>query len=133
MNIIYPPLVEQCYDMFFKYNDEVSKTEVYQFLINNQFINNNGSPTQMAIDNQWIQEYVEDQNLSFDEFLLVYPVFQKFNRNAFKLKNGFWEITPLLKEYLKQFKHSRLFNYQEQIQVQAFLSAQLEEEDLKDE
>lgn len=101
MNIIYPPLVEQCYEKFFKNDDKVSKAEVYQFLIYNQFINNNGSATKIAIDNQWIQEYVEEPNICFEEFLVIYPVFKKSDQSLFQLINGFWEISSTQKKGIK--------------------------------
>lgn len=129
MNIIYPPLVEQCYEKFFKNDDKVSKAEVYQFLIYNQFINNNGSATKIAIDNQWIQEYVEEPNISFEEFLLIYPVFKKFDQSLFQMINGFWEISSTQKNVLNKMIDSDWFSYEEKLQIQAFLNTQMEEEE----
>ncbi|MBE9908903.1 hypothetical protein [Enterococcus casseliflavus] len=129
MNIIYPPLVEQCYEKFFKGDDKVSKAEVYQFLIYNQFININGSATKIAIDNQWIQEYVEEPNLSFEEFLVIYPVFKNFDQSLFQLINGFWEISSTQKNVLNKMIDSDWFSYEEKLQIQAFLNTQIEEEE----
>lgn len=129
MNIIYPPLVEQCYEQFFKNDDKVSKAEVYQFLIYNQFINNNGSATKIAIDNQWIQEYVEEPNISFEEFLVIYPVFKKFDQSLFQMINGFWEISSTQKNVLNKMIDSDWFSYEEKLQIQAFLNTQMEEEE----
>ncbi|MBK0038786.1 MULTISPECIES: hypothetical protein [Enterococcus] len=129
MNIIYPPLVEQCYEKFFKNDDKVSKAEVYQFLIYNQFINNNGSATKIAIDNQWIQEYVEEPNISFEEFLVIYPVFKKFDQSLFQMINGFWEISSTQKNVLNKMIDSDWFSYEEKLQIQAFLNTQMEEEE----
>ena len=51
MNIVYPPLVEQAYQMMKQLNKNVSKQDVYKKLIEINMIDQQGSPTKWALDN----------------------------------------------------------------------------------
>ncbi|MCZ3526367.1 hypothetical protein L2821_03245 [Lactobacillus gasseri] len=57
MNIVYPPLVEQAYQMMKKLNKNVSKQEIYKKLIETNMIDQQGNPTKWALDNGLVSEF----------------------------------------------------------------------------
>ena len=56
MNIVYPPLVEQAYQMMKQLNKNVSKQEIYKKLIEINMIDQQGNPTKWALDNELVSE-----------------------------------------------------------------------------
>ncbi len=56
MNIVYPPLVEQAYQMMKQLNKNVSKQEIYKKLIEINMIDQQGNPTKWALDNRLVSE-----------------------------------------------------------------------------
>ena len=56
MNIVYPPLVEQAYQMMKQLNKNVSKQEIYKKLIEINMIDQQGNPTKWALDNGLVSE-----------------------------------------------------------------------------
>lgn len=56
MNIVYPPLVEQAYQMMKQLNKNVSKQEIYKKLIEINMIDQHGNPTKWALDNGLVTE-----------------------------------------------------------------------------
>ena len=56
MNIVYPPLVEQAYQMMKQLNKNVSKQEIYKKLIEINMIGQQGNPTKWALDNGLVSE-----------------------------------------------------------------------------
>lgn len=85
MNIVYPPLVEQAYQMMKKLNKNVSKQEVYKKLIEVNMIDQQGKPTKWALDNGLISEVstpVEDETNAD-----INNVFSRMPVSAFRWKN----------------------------------------------
>lgn len=56
MNIVYPPLVEQAYQMMKQLNKNVSKQEIDKKLIEINMIDQQGNPTKWALDNGLVSE-----------------------------------------------------------------------------
>lgn len=56
MNIVYPSLVEQAYQMMKQLNKNVSKQDVYKKLIEINMIDQQGNPTKWALDNGLVSE-----------------------------------------------------------------------------
>ena len=55
-NIVYPPLVEQAYQMMKQLNKNVSKQEIDKKLIEINMIDQQGNPTKWALDNGLVSE-----------------------------------------------------------------------------
>lgn len=128
MEIIYPPLVEQCYKAFHKDSEQLTKSDVYISLVENNILTENGLPTQHALDIGWVKEFTEEQDLDFEEFLNVYPVFKQFDEQSFIQIDGFWEISQTLKKELIQKIKQGIFNHDDRIQLESFLGARKEYE-----
>lgn len=123
MNIIYPPLVEQSFQFYQKNsNEDFSKTDLYRSMVANQIITENGHPTVEAIGRGFVRDFYEEQNLSFEEFLAIYPIFTTYETELFQKIDGFWEIPVSLKNELMIQLEQGKFNYDEQVQVEQFLS-----------
>ncbi|MFC6465125.1 hypothetical protein ACFP65_09135 [Marinilactibacillus sp. GCM10026970] len=129
MNIIYPPLVEQCYKAFKEENKDLQKADVYTMLIENNILTENGMPTEHAIKTGWVKEFTEELDLTFEEFLKVYPIFAEFDKESFAFIDGFWEITKELREDIVEGLQHNKFEHDERIQLESFLSARKEYED----
>lgn len=56
MNIVYPSLVEQAYQMMKQLNKNVSKQEIDKKLIEINMIDQQGNPTKWALDNGLVSE-----------------------------------------------------------------------------
>lgn len=56
MNIVYPPLVEQMYKFMHKLDKPLTKQDVYKKAIEFNMIDQQGNPTQWALDNGYISE-----------------------------------------------------------------------------
>lgn len=123
MNIIYPPLVEQSFQFYQRNsNEEFSKTDLYRSMVANQIITENGNPTAEAIERGFVRDFYEEQDLSFKEFLAIYPIFTAYEAELFQKIDGFWEIPISLKnELMIQLEQGKL-SYDEQVQVEEFLS-----------
>ncbi len=76
----------------------------------------------MAIDQGWVIDFYEAEHLSFDEFLPLYPIFKQYDEKRFMQIDGFWEVSIDLKKELIREAGSGLFSYDEQIQIEAYLS-----------
>ncbi|KRL05901.1 hypothetical protein [Liquorilactobacillus oeni] len=122
MEIMYPPLVEQGFRFFSKLNPDLTKADTYSFLVKNMIITPWGYPTDKALQAGWVKEINEEQDLSFPQFLAIYPVFAKFKQSFFKKIDGFWEIKMSLKnQLLWQLKQS-FFDEDEEEQLQEYFS-----------
>lgn len=87
-----------------------------------KFITETGLPTEEAIAKGWIKDYYENENLSFDEFLALYPVFETYDPDAFQLIDGFWEIPLRLKNELEAGLASHCYDYDQQTQIKEYLA-----------
>ncbi|WP_207940564.1 hypothetical protein DOK78_001928 [Enterococcus sp. DIV2402] len=120
MKIVYPPLVEQ--SVTYHATQHISKADMYRSMVEKGIITENGLPTEYALENGWIKDFYEKENLSFDEFLAIYPIFEEYDQELFKLVDGFWEIPITLKEELLQALASENVNYDEKIQIEEYLA-----------
>lgn len=123
MNIIYPPLVEQSFHFYRENGEEqFSKSELYRSMVENHIITENGSPTVEAIERGLIQDFYEEQGLSFDEFLTIYPIFEAYDPELFQNIDGFWEMPVSLKqELLAQLKQGQ-FDYDSKTRLEEYFS-----------
>lgn len=85
MNIVYPPLVEQAYQMMKKLNKNVSKQEVYKKLIETNMIGQQGKPTKWALDKGYISE--ASQPVEDETDADINNVFSRMPVSAFRWKN----------------------------------------------
>lgn len=101
MKVIYPPLVEQSYQLFKAQGTELSKDKVYKVLIANGMINERGEPTKKAVSEGLVAVF-NREHLSLTEFRKEYPVFDKYSDDMFIQFDGIWyvssEIIPSLSE-----------------------------------
>lgn len=124
MDIIYPPLVEDSLSYYFgqKRINVEDKAAMYQHMVDSEIITEQGLPTQKALDLGWVKDFYEEENLSFDEFLELYPVFKSFDSNHFKMIDGFWEISYSFKETLIDILQSDTMTYDDRLQLTEYLS-----------
>ena len=54
-------------------------------MVERGIITETGLPTQQAIENGLVKDYYEDQGLSFDEFLRIYPILKSMTRSYFNV------------------------------------------------
>lgn len=126
MKIYYPPLVEQAYSFIAKnkrsQNRKVAKSAIYRLLVSRQILSENGTPTAEAIANGYVKDYYEAADLTFEAFLILYPVFEQFDSALFRKIGGFWEMPIDFKDYLLEKIRQQSFNYDEQMALEAYFS-----------
>ncbi|MGL4643191.1 MAG: hypothetical protein ACRCVH_02665 [Vagococcus fluvialis] len=124
MEIIYPPLVEDSL-AFHLANQEVSlvdKAEMYSLMVKKGILLETGEPTQEAIEKGWVKDFYEEENLTLEEFLKIYPIFYTFDLDSLQLIDGFWEITLELKEELINRLRADDLTYDEKLQIREYLA-----------
>lgn len=124
MKIIYPPLVEDSL-VFHLANQEVSlvdKAEMYSLMVKKGILLETGEPTQEAIEKGWVKDFYEEENLTLEEFLKIYPIFHTFDSDSLQLIDGFWEITLELKEELINRLRADDLTYDEKLQIREYLA-----------
>jgi len=124
MEIIYPPLVEESL-AFHLANQEVSlvdKAEMYSLMVKKGILLETGEPTQEAIEKGWVKDFYEEENLTLEEFLKIYPIFHTFALDSLQLIDGFWEITLELKEELINRLRADDLTYDEKLQIREYLA-----------
>ncbi|WP_430603554.1 hypothetical protein IGJ19_001518 [Enterococcus sp. DIV1368b] len=122
MEIIYPPLVEQGIKYYSETeNEPVDKGEFYRAMVDKKLITETGLPTEHAIEQGFVKDYYEKQNLSFEEFLDIYPIFQKYDADLFKSIDGFWEIPVDLKIELMEMLETDQLDYDDKQQINIYL------------
>lgn len=124
MKIIYPDLVEE--SLRYHQGPEAStlgdKSKMYRLMIERGIILDNGDPTPEAIEKGWVKDFYEAENLSFDAFLKIYPLFKQYDVTSFELIDGFWEIPIEMKELLQKELLSSKFDYDESLQLTEYLA-----------
>ncbi len=125
MNIIYPPLVEESikFQLLEKKQSFISKADTYRFMVENDIITENGEPTDFAIEKGWVKIFDETENLSLENFLKIYPIFEKYDVGLLEKIDGYWEIPIDLKEKILLEMAEDKFNYDEQVQLTEYLSS----------
>jgi len=124
MNIIYPPLVEESLSYHFSDNKIVLEDKVlmYQSMIEAGVIDEQGFPTKEALEKGWVKDFYEKEQLSFDDFLALYPIFKSYDKRNFYLIDGFWEISHSFKETLIKDIQSEKMGYDDILQITEYLS-----------
>lgn len=122
MEIIYPPLVEQGFKFHLKEAKEVlDKSTFYRSMVSKGIITETGMPTLAAIQQGLVKDYFEDEDLTFAEFLALYPIFATYDPALFQQIAGFWEIPVTMKEDLIRQLASGKLTYDEIQQIESFL------------
>lgn len=91
MEIIYPSLIEEAYRHSKKFHPEITKEAIYRHFYEAGLIKENGDPTEKALSEGVVKDYTEDWDLTFEEFLMIYPVFRSFDSKHFKKIEHFWK------------------------------------------
>ncbi len=122
MKIIYPPLVEEGYAYCIKNGIETTKEAVFLNLVEKNILHENGEPTPQALQNGLVKDFTEPENLSFAEFLALYPVFEKYAPENFQRFDGFWEMNLSLKHAISCDIDDQLLTEDELIQITAYFT-----------
>ncbi len=85
MNIKYPKLVEDAYDKVFKHAGK-SKAETYRLLLEKNFINEDGTPTNEAIENGFVG--LDEKATLIEQEKRKYPIFRQFDDEHFIIAGG---------------------------------------------
>lgn len=91
MKVVYPSIVEQFYEGLKSEGVTVGKDEVYRTMIETNLIDENGVPTQYALDNGFIK-CVDNEPESLAEFKELYPNLQKYSDDHFMKTDEGWCI-----------------------------------------
>ncbi|EPC15363.1 prophage protein [Lacticaseibacillus paracasei subsp. tolerans Lpl7] len=91
MKVVYPSLVEQFYEGLKSEGVTVGKDEVYRTMVETNLIDENGVPTQYALDNGFIK-CVDNEPESLAEFKELYPNLQKYSDDHFMKTDDGWCI-----------------------------------------
>lgn len=92
MKIIYPPLVEQSYHFITKQGIETTKAEVYQMMVSEGMLTQNGEPTKKALEQGLVTEF-KQQHRSLREFKQEYPIFRDYPVKEFTQQDGVWYVS----------------------------------------
>ncbi len=124
MEIIYPSLVEESVRLNYPSQNRklVKKAEMYRMMVAKGIITENGEPTIEALEKGWVKEFNETKDLTFTEFLAIYPFFKHYDLESIQNIEGFWEIPIDLKETLLQDIKTHKLDYDEIMQVKEYLA-----------
>lgn len=128
MEIIYPSLIEEAYHHSKKFHPEITKEVIYRHFYEAGLIKENGDPTEKALSEGVVKDYTEDWDLTFEEFLAIYPVFRSFDPKHFKKINHFWEMDLALQEKILDQWEQETFTEEEIIDLTAFFEERLPSE-----
>lgn len=96
MKVVYPSLVEQFYEGLKSEGVTAGKDEVYRTMVEANLIDENGEPTQYALDNGFIKcvdnPPVNNEPESLAEFKELYPNLQKYSDDHFMKTDEGWCI-----------------------------------------
>lgn len=91
MKVVYPSLVEQFYEGLKSEGVSIGKDEVYRTMVETNLIDENGVPTQYALDNGFIK-YVDNEPESLAEFKALNPNLQKYSDDHFMKTDEGWYV-----------------------------------------
>lgn len=114
MKIIYPPLIEDGYAYF---KQQTPKAQIYQTMIQQGIIDETGAPAIEALQKDLVKDFDEAENLLFDEFLELYPIFKVLSDLSFKQIEGFWEIPLMAKEQLLALYPELNYDHKQQLDM----------------
>jgi hypothetical protein len=83
MKVVYPSLVEQQHEIMLSQGREVDRAEIYKYMVENNMIDENGEPTQFAIDNGYVA--VESDIDIIHDFKEENPLFKDIDDGCFKV------------------------------------------------
>lgn len=83
MKVVYPSLVEQQHEFMLSQGREVDRAEIYKYMVENNMIDENGEPTQFAIDNGYVS--VESDIDIIHDFKEANPLFKDIDDGCFKV------------------------------------------------
>lgn len=97
MKITYPPLVEQSFKEMRLRGLNVTKQEVYTKMVESHLIDENGQPTQFALDNGLVDEFQPDINGDYEPVTLIafkryYPEYAQFSDSHFTHTERGWAV-----------------------------------------
>jgi hypothetical protein len=95
---------------------------MYSLMVKKGILLETGEPTQEAIEKGWVKDFYEEENLTLEEFLKIYPIFHTFALDSLQLIDGFWEITLELKEELINRLRADDLTYDEKLQIREYLA-----------
>ena len=122
MEIIYPSLIEEAYHHSKKFHPEITKEAIYRHFYEAGLIKENGDPTEKALSEGVVKDYTEDWDLTFEEFLMIYPVFRSFD------SKHFWEMDLAVQEKILDQWEQETFTEEEIIDLTAFFEERLPSE-----
>ena len=91
MKVVYPSIVEQFYEGLKLEGVTAGKDEGYRTMVETNLIDENGVPTQYALDNGFIK-CVDNEPESLAEFKELYPNLQKYSDDHFMKTDEGWCI-----------------------------------------
>lgn len=83
MKVVYPSLVEQQHEFMLSQGREVDRAEIYKYMVENNMIDENGEPTQFAIDNGYVS--LESNINIIHDFKEANPLFKDIDDSCFKV------------------------------------------------
>lgn len=83
MKVVYPSLVEQQHEFMLSQGREVDRAEIYKYMVENNMIDENGEPTQFAIDNGYVA--VESDIDIIHDFKEANPILKDIDDSCFKV------------------------------------------------
>lgn len=83
MKVVYPSLVEQQHEFMLSQGREVDRAEIYKYMVKNNMIDENGEPTQFAIDNGYVS--LESNINIIHDFKEANPLFKDIDDSCFKV------------------------------------------------
>lgn len=83
MKVVYPSLVEQQHEFMLSQGREVGRAEIYKRMVETNMIDENGEPTQFAINNGYV---VMENNIDIiHDFKKANPLFKGIDDGYFKV------------------------------------------------
>lgn len=83
MKVVYPSLVEQQHEFMLSQGREVDKAVLYNYMLEHNIIDENGEPTQFAIDNGYVA--VESDIDIIHDFKEANPILKDIDDSCFKV------------------------------------------------
>lgn len=83
MKVVYPSLVEQQHEFMLSQGREVGRAEIYKRMVETNMIDENGEPTQFAINNGYVE--VESDVDIIHDFKEANPLFKDIDDGCFKV------------------------------------------------
>lgn len=83
MKVVYPSLVEQQHEFMLSQGREVGRAEIYKRMVETNMIDENGEPTQFAINNGYV--VMESDIDIIHDFKEANPLFKDIDDGCFKV------------------------------------------------